>query len=279
MPEAIRLFISYAREDRVAAKRLHDELAKHPGIDLWIDQEKLLGGDDWEYEILRALERSDYVLLLLSQQSISKTGYVQREIRVALDNAQKRPPGKRYIVPLRLDESAARHRALEELQYIDLFPDWSGGIERLFKSLGLARFTHCYIACGYHKGDRAKLIPAGAPIPEDTQDFKYVNVDALPEIKKGLVPGLGMKRENMQKSVFIKLWTVASCDWPRSLYRKSDWIVLDTILFSDRRSNMQKEQLAETVVRLWALARELSPYDEDDWRTLRKLIQTPTYAE
>jgi hypothetical protein len=40
-----------------------------------------------------------------------------------------------YIVPLRLDDCAVPRTIRHELQYIDLFPDWNGGIVRLLTML------------------------------------------------------------------------------------------------------------------------------------------------
>jgi hypothetical protein len=275
--QSIRIFISYAREDLAKAERLHDELAMYPELEPWLDQKKLVAGDDWEQVILGALDKSDYTVLLLSQHAVSKTGFVQREVREVLERALMRPPGERYIIPARLDDCYPVHRELSRLHYIDLFPDWSTGLCLLLQGLGLKQYTHCYVACGVDKGGKAILIPAGAPIPSESDGIKYVNVYRLPAISVGLVPTKGLERDGMQSGIFIKLWTVASADWPRTLYRKSDWRILDEILFPSSRSDSEKELLVEIVTRQWALARELSPYDEDDWRALRKLIQKPTY--
>ena len=85
------------------------------------------------------------------------------------------------------------------------------------------------------------------------------------------VPDEGMQREGAQKSLFIKLWTAASVE----SYRKRDWIKMDNILFSwpSRRTEAEKRILVELVTQQWALAKQRTPYVEDDWRALRKLIQ------
>jgi hypothetical protein len=40
-----------------------------------------------------------------------------------------------YIVPVRLDLCAVPRAIQHELQYIDLFPDWEEGVERLVTML------------------------------------------------------------------------------------------------------------------------------------------------
>ena len=48
------VFISYAREDSDAARRLYNDLKSH-GLNLWLDKECLLPGQDWRREIRKAL--------------------------------------------------------------------------------------------------------------------------------------------------------------------------------------------------------------------------------
>lgn len=127
-----KLFISYARSDRDAARRLWGSLHAH-GFDVWFDEESLLPGQDWEFEIEEALQRSDAVLVLLSQNSIDKVGYVQREIVLALNHADRRPEGQVFIIPVLLDGSALPRR-LSRWHAIDTRTH--GWFERLTRALG-----------------------------------------------------------------------------------------------------------------------------------------------
>ncbi len=274
----IRIFISYAREDSLVADRLYDTLSLHAQLHPWLDSKKLQPGDDWKRVILNQIDSSDYVLLLLSSHSVSKTGFVQREVREALERALTRPPGKQFILPVRVDECLSAHDELLQLHHLDLFPDWSIAIDRLCDFFGVKHYTHRYVAIGFSKTHTPSLVPVGDPIPDEVEAVQLVNAAMLPKISAALVPTEGMRREGAQKSIFIKLWTVASVDWPRTLYRKSDWNELDGILFASSRSDTQKQRLVELLIRQWSLAKELTPYDEDDWRALRKLIQEPTYT-
>src|SRR5207248_1438575 len=47
-------FISYAHEDAETAKRLYDDLTL-AGANPWLDVEKLIGGEDWEAAIRKAI--------------------------------------------------------------------------------------------------------------------------------------------------------------------------------------------------------------------------------
>lgn len=72
------VFLCHASEDKPTVEQVANRLTKE-GFLAWVDKEILLPGDDWEQEIERAIESSDYVLVFLSRASCSKRGYVQRE--------------------------------------------------------------------------------------------------------------------------------------------------------------------------------------------------------
>lgn len=79
-----KVFISYAKEDIISAEKMF-ELLKNSGYDPWLDKKKLLPGQKWDVEINTALRKANYIILLLSNLSVVKRGYVQREFRLALD--------------------------------------------------------------------------------------------------------------------------------------------------------------------------------------------------
>ena len=130
-----QIFLSYSRLDEKFAKRLFSDL-RNRGLEVWFDQESLLAGQDWKAEIEKAINDSDFVALLLSNNSMSKRGYFQKEVRLTLDVLQTVPFGHIYILPVRLDDCRAP-APLASLQYVDLFPNWESGIEKLLKSIHL----------------------------------------------------------------------------------------------------------------------------------------------
>lgn len=79
-----RVFISYAREDEKAARRLYNDL-KSRGLNPWLDKESLLPGQNWENEIRKAIKKSRYFIPLFSSTSVEKRGYIQKEFKYALD--------------------------------------------------------------------------------------------------------------------------------------------------------------------------------------------------
>lgn len=96
------IFLSYAREDSERASRIYSLIAK-PDRPVFYDKEALVPGMDWEAEIEQKLAACSLILVLCSQNSVLKEGFVQREIRLALDRAERMPDGRIFIIPVRFD--------------------------------------------------------------------------------------------------------------------------------------------------------------------------------
>ena len=66
-----KVFISYAKEDFEFAQKLYDYLSEN-GFKPWLDKKNLLPGQQWDYEIKKGLREANYVILLLSENSVKK---------------------------------------------------------------------------------------------------------------------------------------------------------------------------------------------------------------
>ena len=97
-----RIFLAHAHEDYAAVATLYDRL-KQAGYHPWLDKKDLIPGQNWKQEIPKAIKSSALFIACLSQRSIAKQGYVQREFRLALKELAEKPPGTIYLIPLRLD--------------------------------------------------------------------------------------------------------------------------------------------------------------------------------
>ena len=86
-------------------------------------------------EIEKAVEAADAIIVCLSKGSITKEGYVQRELRIVLDYADYKPEGTLYLMPVRLEECEPPRR-LRPWQYADYFEgNRERGLQRLLVSL------------------------------------------------------------------------------------------------------------------------------------------------
>ena len=80
------MFLCHSSSDKPVVRKLYQQL-NNDGFDPWLDEEKLLPGQDWELEIIRAVRLTDIIIVCLSKGAISKTGFIQKEIKFALDAA------------------------------------------------------------------------------------------------------------------------------------------------------------------------------------------------
>lgn len=127
----LRVFLCHASTDKAAVRELYRKL-KSSVVDPWLDDEKLLPGQDWNLEISRAIRQSDAVLVCLSRGSVTKAGYVQKEIRDALDIADQQPEGAIFLIPVRLEDCEVPE-PLRRWQWVNLFD--SEGYQRLSRAL------------------------------------------------------------------------------------------------------------------------------------------------
>ena len=127
----LRVFLCHASGDKPAVRKLHQRLCAE-GVDAWLDEEKLLPGHDWPLEISKAVRASDVVIICLSRGSITKEGFVQKEIRLALDVADEKPEGTIFLIPARLEACEVPER-LNRWHWVNLYE--ARGHERLMRAL------------------------------------------------------------------------------------------------------------------------------------------------
>lgn len=127
----LQVFLCHSSVDKVIVRDLYRRLIESNGAP-WLDEENLLPGQNWEFEIKRAVRESDVVLVCLSAESISKEGFVQKEISFALDVADEKPEGTIYILPARLNDCMVPSR-LNRWQRVDMF--CKKGYDKLIRSL------------------------------------------------------------------------------------------------------------------------------------------------
>lgn len=128
------VFISYAKEDLNIAKRLYDDLQK-AGVKPFLDYYNIMPGQKWENVILKAIRESQYFLVLLSSNSITQRGFVQKELKVALDILEEFPPEQTFILPVRIDNVVPNIEPLKHIQWADLFPSYQEGLENILKAI------------------------------------------------------------------------------------------------------------------------------------------------
>jgi len=127
----LHIFLAHSSVDKPAARDLFGRL-RAEGFQPWLDEESLLPGQNWQREIERAIRESDVIIACLSQASVSKRGYLQKELSYALDVAEEQPEGAVFFIPLKLEECEMPER-LWKWQWVNLFE--SNGYKRLIDAL------------------------------------------------------------------------------------------------------------------------------------------------
>ncbi len=98
----IKVFLSYAREDSAVAEKIFLGLQRR-GLKIWKDDKSLRIGDVFDNKIKQAIKESDFAITLLSSKSVSKIGYIQKELRQILEMSQFRPRACAFVLPIKLD--------------------------------------------------------------------------------------------------------------------------------------------------------------------------------
>jgi hypothetical protein len=98
------IFISYIRGDLEAARRLYSQITDLGG-DVWLDERRLLCGDQWSDDVRSSIRnRIDLLLPVMSANTEREDeGYVFREWREAIERSRS-IPARRFIIPVIVDE-------------------------------------------------------------------------------------------------------------------------------------------------------------------------------
>ena len=125
-------FLSHSSEDRAIAQRIAEMLCDN-GVPTFYAPANVVGHQQWQDEILKALQRCDWFLVLLSPDAIQSM-WVKRETAFALK--ERRYEDK--IVPLNYrDCDLGPLEWLRLYQFVDFRADFSEGARTLLRVWGL----------------------------------------------------------------------------------------------------------------------------------------------
>ena len=100
------VFLSYAREDTDAARRIADALRGF-GVEVWFDQNELRGGDTWDQKIRGQIRTCTLFMAVISANTQERTeGYFRREWKIAVERTHDMADGVPFIVPVVIDATA-----------------------------------------------------------------------------------------------------------------------------------------------------------------------------
>ena len=94
------VFISHSSEDKEFVRSLAAQL-KNRDIPVWVDEEELLPGANWQSAIERAIRDASVILVVVSENS-AHSSWQNLEIGMALSLTQQMPPDAQLVIPIRL---------------------------------------------------------------------------------------------------------------------------------------------------------------------------------
>jgi hypothetical protein len=126
------VFLSHSHRDRPFVRKVAAALHAH-GIPVWYCEHNILGADQWHDEIGRALERCDWIVVVMSPNSV-RSKWVKRELLYALQ--EDRYEGR--IVPLlrRQCDVLKLSWTLGGLQAVDFTGGFTKGCRQLLRTWG-----------------------------------------------------------------------------------------------------------------------------------------------
>ncbi len=99
------VFLSYAREDGEAARRIAEALQGF-GVEVWFDSSELRGGDVWDQKIRRQIRDCALFIPVISAHTQARDeGYFRREWRLAVDRTHDMAENRAFIVPVLIDDT------------------------------------------------------------------------------------------------------------------------------------------------------------------------------
>ncbi len=99
------VFLSHASEDSAAALRICEAL-RAAGVEVWLDQSELRGGDAWDRQIRKQLHDCALFVAVISRNTNARTeGYFRREWRLAVERTHDMADDAPFLLPVVVDDT------------------------------------------------------------------------------------------------------------------------------------------------------------------------------
>jgi len=125
------IFLCHAKEDINHVRHIYERL-KNAGFHPWLDEMDILPGQNWNLEIQKAINKTDFALIFLSEISVAKRGYVNKEIKWAIDRQSEKLDDDIFLVPVKIEE-CEMPQSLSCFQAVDLHG--LEGVERIIRTI------------------------------------------------------------------------------------------------------------------------------------------------
>ncbi len=261
-PKAV--FLSYASQDADAAKRIAEAL-RAAGIEVWFDQNELVGGDAWDAKIRKQIaECALFVPIISVNTQARREGYFRLEWRIAAQRTHMMSEQVAFLLPLVVDETR----------------DAAADVPAEFRSVQWTRLCQGYGGQALNETvlaalcTRVRNLLQGAAVVEANQPGTVA--PAAPASRKSRWVGYSWAVVGIGIGLFYALRPM----WlgPRSKRESPPVVAVSTeaqLLLRQAKALIDEEPLMtretlRTASELCEKAAALSPRDADIWATLAR---------
>ena len=104
-PSSQAVFLSYASQDAEAARRIAEAL-RAAGVEVWFDQNELVGGDAWDAKIRGQIASCALFVPVISAATQARhEGYFRLEWKLAAQRTHMMSGEKAFLLPVVIDET------------------------------------------------------------------------------------------------------------------------------------------------------------------------------
>jgi TolB-like protein/Flp pilus assembly protein TadD len=108
------VFLSYASQDAGAAQRICEAL-RAAGVEVWLDQSELRGGDAWDQSIREQIKACALFVPLISANAHARVeGYFRLEWKLAVDRSHLMSPDQAFLLPVVIDDTPQADKRIPE---------------------------------------------------------------------------------------------------------------------------------------------------------------------
>jgi predicted ATPase len=99
------VFLSYASQDAEAARKICEAL-RSGGVEVWFDQNELVGGDAWDAKIRKQIkECALFVPVISANTQVRLEGYFRIEWKLAAQRTHAMAAAKAFVLPVVIDDT------------------------------------------------------------------------------------------------------------------------------------------------------------------------------
>lgn len=203
-----QVFLSYASADRDSAREIASQLINE-GLNVWFDQFELQPEDSITSVIEQVISASDYLIVLLSPNSVNST-WVNQELNLALEREFK--TRDITLLPILLEDCDVPSN-LASRQYLDFRTNFQQGIRTLIEQIGL--------------------------VPDI--DFSKLNARSFEELVFNLLQKLGFKEIEKEWRIQDRSIDIKANFYPTDPFgaeRKETWLV-ETKFYRESRADLK----------------------------------------